>query len=305
MSPRTSRAVPLRRAAQALRRRLGRPRPRPAGRPAATYARVLDGDHLWLAVAGVEPTAALALRLDDGTTLPLAPEVAEPLPGGGASFRCPLPDAVLPAGARPGEASGATLVVVGPAGAAHPVVDATAPDDGPTRTPPSRRRDRQHAVGRDAGGAVVLTTTRLAPRAEVRGFGGPVPDPEALVADLALPPGCPAVTGAALAPLDGGPPAAVTWEPDGSAAGRVRVGPAGVVPAAGARLVLRLEPRAGGTPSEDLAVHRAHDGLRDPSAGVALPHPLLEGAAGDSGAAVCWAFGPDGALVVRRAEVGR
>lgn len=276
----------------------------PAGRPAATYARVLDGDHLWLALTGVDTSAALALRLADGTTLALAPEVAEPLPGGGASLRCALPEALLPHGARPGDTGRAALLVVASGDGAQPVADATAPGDadgGPTRTPPSRRGDRQHAVARDADGTLLLTTTRLAPRAEAVGFGGPVPDADALVVDVALPPDCPPVVGAALAPLPGGAPVPATWQPDASTGGRVRVGLAAAVPAPGARLLLRTAHDAGAEPRADLAVHRAHDGLRDPSTAVALPHPLV-----DDGGAVRWDFDTEGALVVRvvhRSEV--
>lgn len=272
--------------------------PVPAGRPAATYARVLDGEHLWLALAGVDAAAVPGLRLDDGTTLALEVEVAEPLPGGGGSFRCPLPDALLPADARPGETGTAALVVTGSSGAAQPVVDATAPDEGPTRTPPSRSGDRQHTLGRGADGTLLLTATRLAPRAVVLGFGGPVPDPDALVVDVALPPGCPPVVDAALDPLDGSEPSPASWEPLSSVHGRVRVGTAAVVPPTGARLVLRGARPADGRTGDDLAVHRARDGLRDPATGVALPHPLVD----DRGATLRWTFGAGGALVVRRAE---
>lgn len=45
-----------------------------AGRPFAEFAGVLDGRHLWLAVADAGADAALGLRLPDGTVEPLAAE---------------------------------------------------------------------------------------------------------------------------------------------------------------------------------------------------------------------------------------
>lgn len=44
----------------------------PGGRPFAEFAGVLDGRHLWLAVADPAPDAALGLRLPDGRVEPLA-----------------------------------------------------------------------------------------------------------------------------------------------------------------------------------------------------------------------------------------
>ncbi|MGI8646230.1 MAG: hypothetical protein ACR2JD_07920 [Nocardioides sp.] len=110
----------------------------------AVYAQVLDGDSLWLAVAGT--TERIGLRRE-GTSEVLEPADDAPPDHTVTSLRWHLPIAL------PGD-DGATFEVVTLTGT--PVRGDALPDQAPMRTPPSRDGRWQFEVRRREGGAVVV-----------------------------------------------------------------------------------------------------------------------------------------------------
>lgn len=129
--------------------------PAPITGPQAVYARVLDGDSLWLAVT--ETSEPVGLRRD-GTDEVVVPASDAPPDDEVISLRWHLPSAL------PGD-DAAVFEVVTAAGA--PVRSHPLPDQAPMRTPPSRDGRWQFAVGRREGGALVVRREPREPAAEV------------------------------------------------------------------------------------------------------------------------------------------
>lgn len=145
-------------AASTLRRALRRARPDPAvahrREPVVSFAGLLDGRHLWLAVdPGRTDATGLALRWADGRVTEL-PSTLEPTPAAGtgpttlvhgrvalADLTAPMP----PAGADPAERGGvARVVLLVPAGAVEPGLPAGVLDQRvrrPSSMPPGLRGD--------------------------------------------------------------------------------------------------------------------------------------------------------------------
>lgn len=278
-----------------LRRRLsGRERG-----PTAVYARVLDGDHLWLAVEGVAADTGFALEVAGGPPVPLAPEETGVLGGGraGIELRADLLELPLPPVA-PGEAwSGRLLAVTGLRSA--PVALPAPAEEDATTTPRSSRGWWQHAVRRGPDGELVLERAGHPPWAEVLAVEA---DDERLRAVLSPPPG----RGEA---RDGLAPALVDGEwrelcrlearAGGDAAGRleVRVPPDVPVPAGtGARLVLVAGDDPAGSAAAVLVRRRRHE-LTMPDASVSLPG-IVDAAAEKP--LLRWRWFPDGTLAVQR-----
>ena len=112
--------------------------------PQAVYARVLDGDSLWLALTDIaEPVGVRR----EGTTEVVVPASDAPPDEEVISLRWHLPSAL------PGD-DAAVFEVVTASGA--PVRSRPLPDQAPMRTPPSRDGRWQFAVRRREGGALVL-----------------------------------------------------------------------------------------------------------------------------------------------------
>lgn len=292
----------MRAAARRLRRRL-------AGedsRPAAVYARVLDGDHLWLAVEGVTAEDELALDVPGGP-VPLVPESVRALDGPRAGVALcadllglPLP----PAGA--GDEWTARLLATapgaGPGVGGVPVALPEAPDEDATTTPRSSAGWWQHAVLQGPDGELLLRRTGHAPWAEVLGLDA---DDDRLWATLLLPDE-PAPAGAGPVPVAALQDASGTELcrlPDtgpGTGAGRLvlAVPPDVPVPVGtGARVVLRDTPD-----SVPVLVRRRRHELVYPDASVALPG-IVE--ADDVKPLLRWRWFPDGTLAVQRPRPSR
>ena len=135
--------------------RAGREPPAPPEGPRSVYARVLDGDSLWLAVTGTRERIGLRR---EGTAEILFPASDAPPDDAVTSLRWHLPT-VLPG------ADGAAFEVVTEGG--EPVRSEPLPDEAPMRTPPSRDGRWQFAVRRRAGGALVVRRDPDDPAAEV------------------------------------------------------------------------------------------------------------------------------------------
>jgi len=129
--------------------------PAPIAGPQAVYARVLDGDSLWLAVT--ETTDPVGVRRE-GTDEVVVPVSDAPPDDEVISLRWHLPS-VLP-GDDP-----AVFEVVTATGT--PVRSHPLPDQAPMRTPPSRNGRWQFAVRRREGGALVVRRDAREPAAEV------------------------------------------------------------------------------------------------------------------------------------------
>jgi hypothetical protein len=123
--------------------------------PGAVYARILDGDNLWLAVIGTERAGLRA----EGSGTVFEPASDAPPDPSVTSLRWHLPSALPePTGDEPELFE----VVTVPAG--DPVRAHRLPDPAPMRTPPSRDGRWQFEVRRREGGALVV---RREPRGEV------------------------------------------------------------------------------------------------------------------------------------------
>lgn len=259
--------------------------------PRALFARVLDGDALWLAVAGVDPRARLGLRRVDGHVVEPEEEAREELPDG-LAVRLVLDHPDLPRPA-PGERERTSVVALPPAGRGdEPVVVRTAPlpPAAPARAPRCAHADRQHDVRRGDDGALLLTVAGLAPAGRVVSLAA-VEDErgdgllEARVAP-AVPGGPPR---AELVPPDDPGPVPLSAEPGADGTVVVRLRPDDVPGPAGSLWALHVD----GAP-----VLRPRHALASPDAAVVLP-----GLAADDDAPeplVRWRWRPDGALGVTR-----
>ena len=126
----------------------------------AVYARILDGDSLWLAVTGTDERAGLR---HEATGEVVEPENDAPADPVAASYRWHLPSALPPLADDTDH--DVFLVVTLPSGA--PVRAEALPDAEPMRTPPTRDGRWQLDVRRREGGAVVVRRERRGPVAEV------------------------------------------------------------------------------------------------------------------------------------------
>jgi hypothetical protein len=134
---------------------------RPAG-PTAVYARVLDGDSLWLAVTGTDERAALR---HEETGQVVEPDNDAPADPAAASYRWHLPSA-LPDLAE-GQDHDVFQLVTLPSGAtlrADPL-----PAVAPMRTPPTRDGRWQLDVRRRESGALVVRRPSVKVNWESRG----------------------------------------------------------------------------------------------------------------------------------------
>jgi len=122
--------------------------------PVAVYARVLDGESLWLAVAGA--TGPIGLRREGAVEL-VRPESDAPPDPTYASLRWHLPTAL------PGDDAAVFEVVADGA----PLTARPLPDRTPMRTPPSRDGRWQFEVRRRDGGSLVVERAPRPPTAEV------------------------------------------------------------------------------------------------------------------------------------------
>lgn len=263
--------------------------------PTAIYARVLDGDHLWLAVINVPDGTSFALATVDGARVPLAPEVLERLTApSGASLRASLLELPL---AGIGTAFRARVVAVLPGGNIAPVRTGPLPSTAPTRTPPSSCGWWQHEVERADDGVLVLSSTQHAPWAELVAA---MSNDYALTATVKVPAEVGAVTAAELALRDGSVIATIKRGPRLELVGatadgdrqvvvvRLEKDDVAVAPGVPARLWLRTAAVV--TPT---VVRRARHGLSTPDFATVLPglhdqdltKPVLR-----------WRFLPDGAL---------
>ncbi len=126
----------------------------------AVYARILDGDSLWLAVTGTDERVGLR---HEATGDVLEPENDAPADPVAASYRWHLPSALPPLADDTDHDT--FLVVALPSGA--PLRAEALPDPEPMRTPPTRDGRWQLDVRRREGGAVVVRRDRRGPVAEV------------------------------------------------------------------------------------------------------------------------------------------
>jgi hypothetical protein len=150
----------------------GEPAP-PAG-PRAVYARVLDGDSLWLAVVGTEERVALRHEVSGEVVEPDNDAPADPA---AASYRWHLPSA-LPDLAETDDHDVFVLVTTG---SGTQVRAEDLPPVAPMRTPPTRDGRWQLDVRRREDGTVVVRRERRAPVAEVT-FVDDDPDGQLVVA---------------------------------------------------------------------------------------------------------------------------
>lgn len=129
------------------------------GGPEAVYARVIDGEHLWLAVRGEGP---LTLRRDGSTTLEVP---AEP----GADALGPLLTARFPIAAALADEDAPSLELRLFAGEVPALLAAPA-SDGPGLTEPSTHDRRWQFRVEASEGEVVVTRTRVARTIDVLAF---------------------------------------------------------------------------------------------------------------------------------------
>ncbi len=131
-----------------------------ASGPVAVYARILDGDSMWLAVRGTSERVGLR---HEATGEVLTPDNDAPPDPGAASYRWHLPSALPPLADDTDHDTFAVITL--PSGA--PVRAEALPDPEPMRTPPTRDGRWQLDVRRREGGAVVVRRDRRGPVAEV------------------------------------------------------------------------------------------------------------------------------------------
>ena len=131
------------------------PGPSDDGGPVAVYARVLDGESLWLAVDGA--TGPIRLRREGEGAL-VEPENDAPSDPTYTSLRWHLPTAL------PGDDAAVFEVVTADG---DPLRARPLPDRSPMRTPPSRDGRWQFEVRRREGGALVVERAVRPPTAEV------------------------------------------------------------------------------------------------------------------------------------------
>ena len=126
--------------------------------PVATYARILDGETLWLAVA--HAAGPVGLRRE-GSSAVVHPDSDAPSAPGVLALRWDLPDA-LP---EPTADAEVFEIVVDEA----PLVGLPLPEQAPMRTPPTRDGRWQLDLRRREGGALVIRRERREVAAEVLG----------------------------------------------------------------------------------------------------------------------------------------
>lgn len=131
----------------------------PSG-PVAVYARILDGDSLWLAVTGTAETVALRHEQTGRLVEPANDAPSDPA---AASYRWHLPTA-LPDLAE--DADHDTHLVV-TTGSGTPVRAEAVTDADPMRTPPTRDGRWQLDVRRRRDGALAVRRDRRGPAAEL------------------------------------------------------------------------------------------------------------------------------------------
>jgi hypothetical protein len=134
-----------------------------SGRAEAVYARVLDGEHLWLAVRGEGP---LLLRRDGGDDLELSTEAAADAEGPLLSARFPLAAALDDDDADELE----LRLLSGSGRKAAPVAHAAAAPQGPGLAEPATHDGRWQLRVASADGEVVVRRSRRAPTVAVLGF---------------------------------------------------------------------------------------------------------------------------------------
>lgn len=224
----------------------------PPGAPVVAYAGILDGEHLWLAVAAAPGT--LALR--DVATGDVHALVSD-LPEDGLAHRSVRADLT----ALPGTDAATYDAVLVPTGGGSPVPVWAPPPAGdtPLTTPPTRDGRWQLDLARAADGTLQVTRRPLGPSAELLALSVAGDGLHLLLG------GVPAAGELLLLTRAGEVRAAFPLQPDGD---RVRaVLTVAGLPEGGPRFATV----AVGTAQAPVPVRRRHNGLADPNPAVVLP----------------------------------
>ena len=286
------------------RRRAGDRSGRSAGHrgsgPVVEYARILDGDSLWVSVLGADPDAGLGLEPDDGPVVRLVDDAGHDPQDDRLAVRCRLAD-ILPD--APGHGS---LVLLDRSDRPAPLSVAADALGEPTLTkvPVSADGRWQHGLEVQRG---ALTVTRSAAEPAVDLLSA-IEQPDAIAVDVRLP------------ATDTTPTLVLLRSKDrelGTVAGEPMPEPDDALPAArpgeqvvrflvtdddvpdepGLAVDVRYEAAGGRLP-----VRRHHNDLRDPSAGV--NHPTLFADDGQETPRLRLRFDDDGVVVLHRAAKG-
>lgn len=136
----------------------------PRGRPVVEHARILDGEHVWMAVSRVPARSALALQPQDGgPSVPLLDES-----GDDDASRLAVCAALV---ALPPRSATYDVVALAPSGEAVPVWTPALPDLAPMKVPASRDGRWQHRLRRGDDGVLQVVRRPADPGVDLVSVG--------------------------------------------------------------------------------------------------------------------------------------